>query len=295
MSHSRTTEAVTVRARARRRVLASLAVVALLDAAVARAEDVAAAVLIEAPSFVVNLQAGKAVAERAASAALAATLARHFPVASWRAAGAPTRSSLTVALIEREARPLSVVTLVWRGAADGTPLDLPALAPETLYLSGQPNRANHDPDELAQLLAARLDAWFANENNRRLFQADFLRHVPIARRAAADPQRRRVVLPFSTAALKMDTNSQLRLQISFPGTPPRQGLIDVTGLLDDGARGTPSALGTVSKVNAADGTLASGWSTQVPALLAPSSQVTVFVERYIYSAAPTVNGTFQQP
>jgi hypothetical protein len=254
--------------------------------------QVATTVVVEAPSFVSNLGPGLEEAQRATSAALVASLSGRFPVTAWRAwdgAGTPP-TSLTIALVEKPGRADTEVMLVWRGTVDGAALNLSELPALPLYTTFQSNRANHDPRQLTLKLTDELARWFDNQDNRRMFQRAFLRNVPIARKATADPSRKRVVLPFTAAALRMDPASQVRVRIA---SPSRSGFIDLGSVLDDPL--ARFAVGTVTKLNATDGSDAQGWDPKVPLLLAPANKITVFVEEYVFSAAQTDNGTFDRP
>lgn len=254
---------------------------------------------IQADSFVTNLDTGRANVETETNGVLVRAVSKYFPLVHWTAsADASAPATVTLALTSRDAQPLPAILLAWSASVDGAMLKLPELPPVELYSPFALDRETHDPIVLSQLLQTAIDGWFTNESNRSLFQRSLLRNIPFARRVEVDPRSERILVPFSLASTKMDRESKLRVrfEIVAPSGLIQSGELDVTGLIEGlGSGGKVATGGRVTEFNFSAAPTVAGWSPEIPTLLAQPKKTLVFVELYIYSEAPTLNGNFVQP
>ncbi len=254
---------------------------------------------ISAPSFVVNLEDRRINAEQIAQAALLGQVTKHYPLIAWHAdASADALARVKLSMIEESASPLPIVSLSWSASVGGEQLSLTQLPAVELYGPFDLNRETHDAASLGRVLKKTINGWFTNQHNRTIFQRSLLRNIPLVREVDVDTQTERIIMPFSLATTKMDRDSRLRVRFrsESPGGPEESGNIDVTGLIEtirDGNRIVTG--GHVTEFNFSASPTVSGWSTQIPSVLAQPLETVVFVELYIYSEAPTLDGNFVQP
>jgi len=254
---------------------------------------------VKAPSFVTNLDTGRAEVESRSTAKLAELLDRFFPLVAWKPQPQPgSTATLALSLADERGRALPAIVLTWSATIEGQAIRMPELPGVRLYEPFDLERETHDPEELSRILAKTLEEWFGNSSNRALFQRSFLRNVPLARSVTADPAAQRIVMPVSLASSRMDAKSSLRVRFEIVGPDggAENGELNVTSLLENRAGSSPPAtLGKVTEFNFSGAPPVAGWSPQIPALLSRPNKSRVFVDLYIYSDANTVDGVFVDP